>query len=219
MRSVRERWNQLSKWYARFVEKQGFLIILAVCVGVIAATAVWTRQTDTPRVAPTPPVDEAASAARLSQQSLKDAATQTPAPTQAPAVFSAPLDTVTVLRGFEGTRLAPSGVTGVWQLHDACDLQAEAGALVKAMASGVVTECADQGVMGAYVAVDHGDGVVALYAGMKALSAVRAGDPVQAGQTLGFAGSGMVDETDLPAHLHLRVERNGKAVDPVLLWR
>lgn len=84
-----------------------------------------------------------------------------------------------MLRGFENTRLAPSGVTGVWQLHGACDLQAEAGALVKAMASGVVTESADQGVgEGArYVVVDHGDGVVALYAGMKALSAVRAGDP------------------------------------------
>ena len=46
------------------------------------------------------------------------------------------------------------------------------------------------------------------------LSAMPAGDPVRAGQTIGFIGRTMPEECDLPAHLHLRIVIGDTAVDP-----
>ena len=143
--------------------------------------------------------------------------TGSPTPTATPVIWRAPLEKVTALRSFDATRLQQSAVTGVWQLHDAVDLAADTGDLVAAMGDGVVLDCGEEGVRGAWAVIDHGHGVIAEYAGMSLLSALREGDPVQAGQTIGFAGSGMIDETDLPSHLHLRVTRDGQAIDPLLL--
>lgn len=54
-----------------------------------------------------------------------------------------------------------------------------------------------------------------------ALAGLQAGDPVTQGQTqtLGFVGEGPLAERDLEPHLHLRVTRDGNAVDPTLLWQ
>lgn len=214
----RQRWKQLAQGYQRFVEKQGFPIIMTVCVAVIVFSAVWSGRMETDLPSPTPPMDQAQSAAQLQQQSIADALTPTPSPTATPTVWRAPLEKITVLRGFDATRLQQSAVTGVWQLHDAVDLAADTGALVSAMGDGVVLACGEESVQGAWAVIDHGGGVTAKYAGMSLLSALRQGDPVRAGQTIGFAGSGMMEETDLPAHLHLRVTRDGNAVDPLLLF-
>lgn len=216
--SVKQRWKQFAQGYQRFVEKQGFPIIMTVCIAVIVFSAVWSGRMEVKVPSPTPPVDQAQSAAQLQQQFLADAMTPTPPPTEKPVIWRAPLEKVKVLRGFNASRLQQSAVTGVWQLHDAVDLAADTGALVCAMGDGVVLACGEEGVKGAWVLIDHGSGVTAEYAGMSLLSALREGDPVQAGQTIGFAGNGVLDETDLAPHLHLRVTRDGQAVDPLLLF-
>ena len=82
-----------------------------------------------------------------------------------------------------------------------------------AMADGTVINCADCGVFGAYAEIDHG-GVLVRYANLSMLYAIRAGDPVRAGQTIGFIGRTMPEECDLPAHLHLRIVVGNTAVDP-----
>ena len=216
--SVRQRWKQFAQGYQRFVEKQGFPIIMTVCIAVIVFSAVWSGRMETTMPSPTPPVDQAQSAAQLQQQSLADALTPSPTPTATPVVWRAPLEKITVLRSFNASRMQQSAVTGVWQLHDAVDLAADTGALVCAMGDGVVLACGEEGVKGAWAMIGHGGGVTAEYAGMSLLSALREGDTVRAGQTIGFAGSGMLDETDLQSHLHLRVTRDGQAVDPLLLF-
>lgn len=216
--NVRQRWKQFAQGYQRFVEKQGFPIIMTVCIAVIVFSAVWSGRMEVKVPSPTPPVDQAQSAAQLQQQFLADAMTPTPPPTEKPVIWRAPLEKVKVLRGFNASRLQQSAVTGVWQLHDAVDLAADTGALVCAMGDGVVLACGEEGVKGAWVLIDHGSGVTAEYAGMSLLSALREGDPVQAGQTIGFAGNGVLNETDLAPHLHLRVTRDGQAVDPLLLF-
>lgn len=217
MASIKSAWKAFAAGYTRFVEHQGFMIILMACIGVIAGTAAWTNQAPPPLLQPTPPVGDAASVAQLQQQSLRDAATPTPVPTAAPLVFQPPLETISVLRGFDAARMVRSGVTGLWQLHDAVDLRCAAGDPVRAMAAGTVTAASTKGLMGATVTIDHGQGITAQYAGMAMLAALREGDPVEAGQIIGFGGNGVLDETDMEPHLHLRVTRNGTAVDPLAL--
>lgn len=220
MKRLRAFWQKFAQGYVHFVEHQGFVLILGVCVAVIAATAIWTRQDQQQaRPVPTLPVDGALSAAEMLQESLKDVATPTPGPTQAPQQYAPPLSAVSVLTPFDATRMARSGVTGVWRLHDAVDLAADAGAQVLAMSDGVVLRVQERGVQGACVVIAHSPSIEAEYAGMTSLAGLAAGDPVALGQVIGFAGNGVLDEADLPCHLHLRVTRDGVAVDPTLLWR
>lgn len=219
MATIKAFWKTLSKNYVQFVERQGFMIILAVCVGVIAGTAVWTNRSDGPVPVPTPPVGNAASVAQLQQQSLQDVATPTPAPSTAPQVWQAPLETISVLRSFDAARMVQSGVTGLWQLHDAVDLRCAVGDPIRAMADGTVTAVSAKGLMGASVTIDHGQGIIAQYAGLSLHAGLREGDPVEAGQIIGFGGNEVLDESDLEPHLHLRITRDGNAIDPLSLFR
>ena len=124
-----------------------------------------------------------------------------------------PLESMTLLRPFDNTRMRQSSATGLWALHDAADYAGAEGAKVSAMADGTVINCADCGILGAYAEIDHG-GVIVRYANLSMLYAIRAGDPVSAGQTIGFIGRTMPEECDLPAHLHLRIVVGDTAVDP-----
>jgi len=215
---MREHLKRFFAAYTAFVEKQGFAVILSACLGVIVLTAVWTEKRITPLPIPTPPVEEGAHAARLEQQHLAQAMAATPTPAATSAPWQAPLKDAVVLRGFDAARLAPSGTAGLWQLHDAVDLGCDAGTPVLAMRGGTVTACGEDALQGVWLSIDHGEGWHALYAGMALSCGLRTGDPVQAGQTVGFAGSAMAHETDLPPHLHLRVTHNDHAVDPLQLF-
>ena len=190
-------------------EQWTFLLMALLCVSVIVGTALWTRQAEFA------PVSSDISAAQLLQQSLDSAQTATPAPTVSPTVRSVtmPLESMTLLRPFDNTRMRQSSATGLWALHDAADYAGAEGAKVSAMADGTVINCADSGVFGAYAEIDHG-GVLVRYANLSMLYAIRAGDPVRAVQTIGFIGRTMPEECDLPAHLHLRIVVGDTAVDP-----
>ncbi len=211
------RWQRIKNGYIRFVEKQGFAVVMVVCVAVITGTAVWTRKADAPYVAPTPPVSRDVSAAQLYQESLADVRTAVPSPTLAPVVWQRPLDHVDVLQGFDADGMVQSAVTGIWMVHDAIDLAADTGTAIRALAAGTVVDCGIGGTQGAWARVAHPDGIEALYAGMSMLAALQTGDTVVSGQTIGFAGNEMLAESNLPPHLHLRVTRNGVAVDPMTL--
>lgn len=203
-----------------FSEHSAFAAAVLVCVAVITATAVWTRRVPMRSVSPTPPIPGDVAAADLLAQSLLDALTPTPSVTPAPSntIYAPPLATMTILRPFDNTCMVPSGVTGAWLLHDAVDLSCAAGDRVLSIADGKVLSCGTSRTSGAFAEVDHGGGVVALYAGMSLLTDLRPGDPVRLGQTLGFAGGTTLEESDLPLHLHLRVTQDSTAIDPMLLF-
>jgi len=69
------------------------------------------------------------------------------------------------------------------------------------------------------VLIAHAGGYVSEYAHLDdtfALPRVRAGQPVQAGQVIGFIG--LTGITTGP-HLHFAVLKSGEAIDPLLLIR
>lgn len=215
--SIKSAFVRLRDGYVRFVEKQGFAIITVVCVAVITATAVWSKQEEV-YVAPTPPVSQDVSAAQLMQQSLREAATPSPTPTEAPRMWNPPLDEISIARPFDADSMVQSGITGIWAIHDAVDLAAKHGAKVYATADGIVLSTGNDQLRGAWLLIDHGDGIEALYAGLSMQADYRPGDKVFAGDVIGYVGGGLLDETDLEPHLHLRVTQNGAAIDPNTLW-
>lgn len=68
------------------------------------------------------------------------------------------------------------------------------------------------GPRGLFVEVDHGDGVVSLYAHLASYD-VKTGDRVEAGQRLGAVGRTGVRESG--PHLHFGLFHNGEVVDPL----
>lgn len=215
--SFKQSIKRMSSQYQRFVEKQGFPIIMTLCVAVIVLSAVWSGKMDETLPVPTPPVDQAQSASLQQQQLLADV-TAVPAPTTPPVSWQLPLEKLSVLRGYQHARMAPSAISGIWQVHDAVDLQAQYGEPVFAIADGKATSCCEEGILGVAVTVDHGNGYIATYANLSAIAALRAGDPVKRGQVIGFAGDSMLDEETLESHLHLQICHDGLAVDPLLLF-
>lgn len=196
----------------------GFAMLVTICVAVIAATALWTRQSPSSATYATPPAGDGVNAASLWQQTLP-AETPTALPSAAPLQWFSPLSGEEVLQGFSGTQMLRSPATGLWEVHHAVDLAAEAGTPVTAIADGRVTDCAADAYTGTWIEITHADGSVSRYASLALLGAFRKGDAVRAGQTIGFVGNTHQGEKDLGPHLHLEVFVGGEAIDPLSLFQ
>jgi murein DD-endopeptidase MepM/ murein hydrolase activator NlpD len=92
------------------------------------------------------------------------------------------------------------------------DIAAAAGTPVKVTASGWVLHTDNFFFSGNVVYVDHGSGVISMYAHLSKIQ-VKAGDTVQQGDIIGEVGS--TGRATGP-HLHWSVYLNGEAVDPSL---
>lgn len=211
--------SRMLKAYARFVDKQGFPIIVTLCVAIITATALWTGRPEEVPASPTPPVIENVSVAQMMQQSLREAATSTPAPTEAPRTWSAPLAEISLLTPFCADTMVQSGVTGLWAVHPAVDLACQRGEKVYAIGDGTILSAGQDKLQGVWLEIDHGDGVTALYAGLALTADYQAGDAVQSGAVIGYGGNGMLEESELGPHLHLQVCQEGQPIDPTTLWK
>ena len=211
--------KQLSQRYTDYIEHHGMGLVTAACAVVIIGSAVWTHANE-PKVpaAPVFPAENAQSAADLLQQSLEDVQQPSAQPTAPAPEFVPPVVKITVLNHFDATRLQQSASTGLWYLHDAVDLVVAPGEQIFSISDGTVIAVSDDSLHGSCLEIDHGNGTFAFYMGLKAAAGLRAGDPVSTGQTIGFGGNGMMEESSLPAHLHLRVLQHGKAINPLSLW-
>ena len=103
-------------------------------------------------------------------------------------------------------------LTGETRFHRGVDLRAAYGQDVPAAQPGTVVSSGDEGSYGTTVLVQHANGTRSRYAHLS-VAFVKAGDSVQAGQTIGQAGrSGRATGP----HLHFEMlERDGTPVDPM----
>jgi len=96
--------------------------------------------------------------------------------------------------------------------HSGLDIAAPQGTPIKAVASGTVTEAGDFFFSGNMVYLDHGQGLISLYAHMHTIN-VKPGDKITKGQIIGTVGeTGRVTGP----HLHLAIIANQTLVDPLL---
>ena len=195
--------------YRRFVQRQGHVVMTVVCAAVVAGSAAWTQQAGFRRVDPSPTPD-AASAADLWQQSLQNAATPSPAPTGDPALWQRPMKQTAVTGAYEPEKLVPSGIPGLWRVHDAVDLAADPGEPVLAMRDGTVTAVTDTAIT-----IAHDGGWVSEYEGLATTGDMREGQSVRAGDVVGIAGG---SAHGLEDSVHLRVTCQGEPADPLGLF-
>lgn len=100
--------------------------------------------------------------------------------------------------------------TGVRSLHKGIDIAAATGTIVKAAASGLVTESGNHGEFGNIVEISHGSGYTTRYAHNHELL-VKKGDFVVKGERIATMGN---TGRSTGSHLHFEVIEHGKAVDP-----
>lgn len=214
--------------YDRMMEKQGFYIVLAVCVLVIVLSALYTfslrdAADDTADALP----DEAQSAAGLGDtETLADAQAliassgalrPVAVPTESAFRFTQPLSGITD-RAFSDTEPQFFEQSNSWQVHMGIDILAEHGAITAACAPGEVKRVWQDNELGLCVLIDHQNGYESLYAGLSDASYVRAGDAVARGQTIGHVGNGVLAESDAQPHLHLEVYKDGRVIDPLTVF-
>ena len=120
-----------------------------------------------------------------------------------------------ILARFSGGELVKSETTGVWKTHDGIDIKAERGTPVKSMNRGEVTQVREDPLWGYTVVIDHGSGIMGYYYGLSSAVAVKEGDEVQSGQTIGAVGDTAEIEAAMPSHLHFALKRNGSWIDPI----
>jgi murein DD-endopeptidase MepM/ murein hydrolase activator NlpD len=99
--------------------------------------------------------------------------------------------------------------------HPGADFAAPRGTAVLATAKGVVTDVKNssslQAGYGNYVEIDHGNGIITLYAHLENAS-VRVGKRVSKGEIIGEVG---MSGGAVAPHVHYEVIRKGKKVDPI----
>ena len=108
-----------------------------------------------------------------------------------------------------GTRIHP--ILNVPKLHTGIDISVPAGKDVVAAGNGKVVTAGNLGGYGKTVIIDHGGGIMTLYAHNSKLL-VSAGSNVVKGQKIALVGStGM----STGPHVHFEVRKNGQYVDPI----
>lgn len=119
-----------------------------------------------------------------------------------------PVPSCTLITSRFGYRVAPT--TGASTYHGGLDIGAAMGASIVSAGAGDVIYAGMNGGYGNCVMVDHGNGIVTVYAHMSSIG-VSYGQYVTAGQYVGAVGSTGVSTGP---HCHFEIRINGAQTDP-----
>ena len=97
--------------------------------------------------------------------------------------------------------------------HNGLDIAAATGTPIRATAGGTVIDAGDFFFSGNMIFIDHGQGIISLYAHMDRI-VIKPGDTVKQGQLIGTVGS--TGRATGP-HLHFAIFANKALIDPIYM--
>lgn len=215
---------------AKFLAGKGFYIVLAVCMAVIGVAAYSAMESASPgtvqeesggnressEVIPSVPVDppeESNLPVTYEEPESSDAA-EIDAEGQVP-YFTQPISG-TVSKPFSNTALQYSETFKDMRLHTGADIIPDMATVVVSAYSGNVKSVEENTVYGTVITIDHGNGVVLKYCGVKNVT-VQKNDVVDAGEIIAEIGT-VANECADKEHLHLELILNGEYADPMTLF-
>lgn len=126
-----------------------------------------------------------------------------------PAIMPISHDELSGIGSGFGLRMHP--ILNIIRPHEGIDFNAQTGTPVHATADGRVIEAAYSTTFGNVIKIDHGYGMITLYAHLNGFN-THQGKLVKRGEIIGFVGN---TGLSTGSHVHYEVHINGKAVDPV----
>lgn len=118
-----------------------------------------------------------------------------------------------VTKDYSMDGLVYSKTMGDWRVHQGLDIAANQGEVVKSAAEGKVSGITHDPLYGTTVVVNQNDGLMVYYRGLAKEPAVREGENISAGATIGTVGDIPCESGD-GVHLHIEVMQDGKYLDP-----
>lgn len=221
----------------RFLNGKGFYVALGICmiaIGISAWSAMSALSNEGGQIASSEPdvsVIETPSEAPANkpQSNVEDTRSEEsskPVEVSSKPTVSTPQKPVAkfftypisgeIIKKFSNSELQYSVTYNDMRLHQGIDFKGAGGTAVKSAGEGVVISVENDQNLGYTVKIDHGNGVTGVYAGLTKAVAVKKGDSVVSGTTLGALGTVTNECLDAP-HLHLEFLKDGKSIDPLTL--
>lgn len=211
---------------------KGFALALALCVAAVGITGyVYYRSADQVQEAAVQETYEDVLVGTLGTEDIPVIATQpqattgtAPAATEATAAATEPTRKKTLktmspvegdpIFGYSMEALSYNQTTRDWRVHNGIDLAAEDNAPVMAAADGEIYTVFEDNTMGHTVVIRHNDGYTTCYSSLSDAVAVKPGDKVAMGDTIGYAADSAIVESALGSHVHFSVTHYDEPMDP-----
>ncbi len=127
--------------------------------------------------------------------------------------FALPMGT-DIIKDYSNGEMVESKTMGDWRVHNGVDFGGSAGNEVLAVGKGTVTKVYDDSFWGTVVEIDHGNGMIARYCGLKSGSCLPEGSEVKKYDKIGSLGHIPVEISE-EDHLHFETLIDGEYVDPL----
>ena len=213
---------------AKFLAGKGFYIVLAVCIAVIGVAAYSAMESSAPEPVKEPSGEQSSqplpSLPVLPQQSEdvpltysrpeSDDTAEVDTDGEAP-YYTQPISGK-VAKHFSGTSLMYSETYKDMRIHTGVDITPDTATVIVSAFTGRVTSVEENTPYGTVITIDHGEGVVLKYCGVKNVT-VQNGDNVDAGEIIAEIGT-VANECAEKEHLHLELILNGEYTDPMTLF-
>ncbi len=206
---------------------KGYYIALVLCAAAIGITGYVYQKNQTKAEEVTLLETQQVAVAAATEESVVSSEPTAPAATQPGTVPATtqptqPRKTLKTAAPVQGTEaalyamdaLSYNETTRDWRVHNGVDYAAEEGTPVCAAAEGTVVSVKEDDLMGLTVVLRHDGGYETTYCGLKETAALKAGDTVTLGQTLGTVGTTALAETALGPHVHFSVTYQDMPMDP-----
>ena len=102
-----------------------------------------------------------------------------------------------------------------WRTHDGIDIAVPLGTSVAASCAGTVASIEQDSLYGTVVSIDHGDGMMSIYANLADMPTVSVGAWVEPGDIIGSVGTTALCEVGQSTHLHFAMSLDGESVNPM----
>lgn len=210
-----------------FLDKQGFYVVLALCLVVISVTAILSitmeRQTSDQQAQNTT-FEEQGQEANYAGENMvmEDVTTQSEAESQGTAQqkaqaklsLSRPVQGDVIME-FADDKLLFNSTLKQWTTHEGIDIAADEGAAVKAALGGTVESITEDALMGTTIVLTHENGYKTVYSNLAKEVSVAQGDKVSKDQELGKVGKTAISEFDMEAHLHFELFSGEERINPM----
>ena len=206
-----------------FLDKQGFYIVLALCLLVISVTAVLSLTTDkktTDRAEYTFTEEDKGQQANYAGENMvlddvtTQAQTEKKATEKSKISLARPVDGE-IIAEFATDKLIYNPTLKQWTTHEAIDISSMEGTAVKAAMGGTVESVSEDALMGMTVTLSHENGYKTIYSNLSKEVSVSQNDKVSSGQQIGTIGKTAISEYNSDPHLHFEVLKDDKHINPM----